>query len=379
MNSNSDVGKLTLNINFSAITLIIKNVGSVLSLMSSNLAVIGSLAAPFFIFLNIKRFRTFEFIVIIVGFLFYFLDSYSIRVFLSVIIISLMFRSMEKQEMELNSVLFKLLFIGMTLLIFAGLGVSSFYDAYWFGNRYKSFYEDATLLGVYLLPFLSMGVYYFLNSNGLKKKFYLICLALLSICLIMTFSRMYIFLGGVMLVLFLFYYKRKVFNSIVILLSLAVIYLLFKIDWNSVFYSMRLVGDDGGFNLTGRGFIWDMFFRHASGLSSWQWFIPTVSDHLNKLNLELGAEGHSVVENSYYMVFLCGGVLGLILLFVVLMKNIVKNRLTKMPMTIIYLSSIMIVWFFDDSLGFPFSVFCQFFSLFVIFNVEKRLKLNDLH
>lgn len=184
---------------------------------------------------------------------------------------------------------------------------------------------------------------------------------------------MYIFLGVILIGSYIFFYKKKLFRYFIGILTIVLIYFAFKIDWDSLLYSLRIVGDDGGFNLTGRGFIWDMFFTHFNNLNWWNMFTPSVSQHLYKLNLELGAEGHSVVENSYFMTFLCGGFVGIVLLLWIVIVNVIKNRLVEKPFTFIFLFATMVVWLFDDSLGFPYSVFSQFFALYVVSQIENKM------
>jgi hypothetical protein len=365
---------LSAQLSLTILVLFIKNIGSIAGIASKGLSSIGTLAAPFYILSHIKKFKVTEFIIIGTGVLFYVYEPYSIRVFLSLIIISLLFGSIKERNIDLDSLVLKIFLICIAGFLVLGLSISSFYDPYWFGNRYKFIYEDATLLGVYLIPLIALSLYYSLIVKSMAKIIYRAIFVLLFVCLILTYSRMYVFIGIAIVGFYVFFYNKKIFRFFTAALSVALIYFAFKIDWNSLLYSLRVIGDEGGLNLTGRGFIWDMFFSHFKQLEVWQLFTPTVSQHLYKLNLELGAEGHSVVENSYFMTFLCGGIIGVILLLWVIVSNIITNKFFSNPYSLFILISIMVVWYFDDSLGFPYSVFNQFFALYIINSIEKSKK-----
>jgi hypothetical protein len=141
--------------------------------------------------------------------------------------------------------------------------------------------------------------------------------------------------------------------------------------------ALKLVDNNRVFSLsgTGREKMWYTFVQLFRD-SGWKKFIYQNNtrvylerkSHLPYININAS----TLTENSYMLLLLSTGYLGL-LVFLFVFFHYFRYFLKRQAwFTILYFLLLMAVWFYEESLGFPFSMVAQLFALMTVLRFEKK-------
>jgi O-antigen ligase len=356
------------------IPFILKN-GS--DLIGSLLAVVGkSSAIVAFLFyakqlLKSKMFFAYS----IVSLMFFLIEPFSFRVYVSIGLIELGRRLINSNDEVFNKQWYIFLVI-ISLAILAGTFVSGFYDEYWYGRKYKFIYNDANNFGPYVAFYLSLALFF-----SIKKTKPIVPLALAAVLLyslVLTLGRMYISIGVMLVLAYLFIRNKKIFSIVLAAVIIFVIgFVIFYIDVFETL-SARLFTSDGSIHLSGRDTLWGIFYEYREGLSFFEYFIPTKSKFDALSLMYLPPEGHSVVENSYYASFIGSGVIGFLMFIICQLRLVIALVRKRLFITSFFCLYYYLIWFFDDSAIYPISILHQVFTIVALGLIEDKIKKDRI-
>lgn len=236
-----------------------------------------------------------------------------------------------------------------------GTANSGFYVRIFSGPKYRFVFNDANNYAVYALGLLCFLLYKWQQNQNLLQKSIVVIGALgVFATIVLSQSRMY--LGAAIVAFALFSIGIK------------------RISWLiGAAASLFAFGSAFGFgrfadtSLSGRDIIWFAAFEFIRSNLTTILVIPMSGQFEAKFASEyMFGGGHSLCENSYLAVLLCGGGILAGLFAILLIYVLISLWLAKLYRTSLLFLAIMAVWFFDDSLIYPISNFFQLFGVYCL-------------
>lgn len=250
-------------------------------------------------------------------------------------------------------------------------------------EKYKFIYNDPNNFGPYAVSYISILMYTFFQALNQKYKYFLIALiAGIYISILAIKGRLY---GSVVELEMAFFIwmlikdkntPKITTNLFIILLLTGTLVWIQSIGINLLGFITNSTSElitQEAISTTGRTALWYAFIENLNSYP----FHDLVYGSIYKTYVPLAESAtfhsttHSYVENSYLAIFLFGGLIPTLFILTLLAYVLILLIKQKVYLTFIIAGWFYVIFFFDDSLVYPISVYHQMLTVYVFFQMEK--------
>lgn len=305
-------------------------------------------------------------------------DFLSLRILLTISLFFIFFNFISQPNEILSDILFYLV-----LIISIGMVIGLFIPSYYVTTeyKYKFIYNDPNNFGPYASAYMAILMYfYFKFQNTLKKILIMTVILGVYFAISQLKGRLYGFIGTLEMFFFLYLIYKSNMSKKLFSVLLATFMYLFLGLLNNIHIEIPFIeflnehqnqNIDNITSLTGRDSLWKAFAEHVDDTSFSSLLYGSTYASYAPIVLKYTSDStHSYVENSYFVTILFGGLLSLLVVLILQIRLLFLLYRFQGKLVIIFASLYYIVFFFDDSLIYPISIFHQLLSIYALFQME---------